>query len=491
MTTLINSEDGAPAQTPQPPADEARPATLSGHLGTLEIVFTVLAYNAPLTVVSGMGLMMTFGNRLGSPVTYVVAGMLILLFSVGFVAMSKHVPNAGAFYAYISSGLGRPLGFGSALMAMLAYGFMMIGMYLYAGIVYASLVKHFFNASPLDWWGYSLILLAIVAVFGYLRVTFSARVLTLALVLEVLIVFGWEIAVGATKGVAALSPEWLTPTAMTSGSVAIAMLFGVTCFAGFEATAVFREEAREPEVTIPRATYCAILFLIVLFSSASYFLICAYGPKAVMARATADASSLALNAIGLFLGKAGLQAVNALLCSSVFACLLALHNILARYLYCLGLDGTFPRALAAVHARHGSPHRASMMVTIVMTVVLAGVIKTGPPPFSTYGVLTGVGGYCLLMLLVLTSLSVLLFFARNVQGANFWKTKLAPLLSFVLLAIVGWLATTNMDLLTGNVRVAEILIAFVFGTLMIGALHAWRLKRTKPKVYAAIGRQVI
>ncbi|MCR4471680.1 MULTISPECIES: APC family permease, partial [unclassified Burkholderia] len=254
METLSNSANGmAGSSEPGGMADGARPVTLSGHLGTFDIVFTVLAYNAPLTVVTGfIGLMLSMGNGLGAPATFLITGSLMLLFSVGFTTMSKHVRNAGAFYAYITAGLGRPIGFGAALMAMLAYGFMMVGIYLYAGVAYTSLFKHLFNSSPLVWWGYSLILLGIVAVFGYLRITFSAKVLTLALICEVVLVFVWEIAVALTKGLHGISPVWLTPSAVTSGSIGLGLLFGVTSFAGFEATAVFREEARSPEVTVPR-----------------------------------------------------------------------------------------------------------------------------------------------------------------------------------------------------------------------------------------------
>jgi amino acid transporter len=493
METLTNGANGMAASSDgEGMTDGARPVTLSGHLGTFDIVFTVLAYNAPLTVVTGFfGLILSMGNGLGAPVTFLSAGSLMLLFSVGFTTMSKHVRNAGAFYAYITAGLGRPIGFGAALMAMLAYGFMMVGIYLYAGVAYTSLFKHLFNSSPLVWWGYSLILLAIVAVFGYLRITFSAKVLTLALICEVVLVFVWEIAVALIKGPHGISPVWLTPSAATSGSIGLGLLFAVTSFAGFEATAVFREEARNPEVTVPRATYAAVIVLAVLFASGSYFLICGYGPAAAIAKANADPSTVALDSIAMYLGKAGLEAVNTLLCSSIFACLLALHNILSRYIYCLGIDGTAPRACAAVHARHGSPYRASMMVSVLMVAIMGFEIKRGVEPYAEYGALTGVGGYVLLMLLILTSLSVLMFFVRKPSGANVLKTKVAPFVSFVLLSVVGYLATVNMNVLTGDMKTAETLLAFIFGTLIVGCLYARRLKTTKPEVYAAIGRQKI
>jgi amino acid transporter len=479
------------AESSQATANQA-PSMLSGRLGTMDIVFTVLAYNAPLTVVTGfLGLITSLGNGLGAPFTFLLAGSLMLVFAVGFAEMSKHVPNAGAFYAYITAGLGRAIGLGSALMAMAAYGFLMMGMYLYSGVAYSGLISSHFGASPVPWWAYSLFLLTLVAVLGHLKITFSAKILSVALACEVLLVICWELAVVATKGPGALSPSWVTPGAITSGSLGVALLLCVTSFAGFEATAVFREEASDPHKTIPRAAYGAILLLTVLFSSASYILICAYGPTEIISRAAADPSTVAIESIAHYLGWFGGEAVAVLLCTSVFACLLALHNILARYIYCLGVDGTFPRSWAGIHARHGSPYRASVIVTIVMLLAVVAIAGAGAEPYAGYGALTGVGGYALLLLLILTSLAVIAFFLRRGDRSKPWKTLIAPLASFSLLSVVGFLATRHMSLLTGNVKIATILISVVGATLVVGSLYAVRLKKTKPDVYRAIGRQKI
>ena len=45
---------------------------------------------------------------------WAIAGVILLFFSVGYSAMSRHITNAGAFYAYIANGLGRPVGIGGA-----------------------------------------------------------------------------------------------------------------------------------------------------------------------------------------------------------------------------------------------------------------------------------------------------------------------------------------------------------------------------------------
>ncbi|MBN3778663.1 hypothetical protein G3O06_14035 [Burkholderia sp. Ac-20345] len=80
-------------------------------LGWLNIVFLVIATNGPLTaLVGGAPLAIGMGNGAGAAGTYVVVGLLYLVFSVGFCAMSRYVKNAGAFYAYIAQGMGRPWG---------------------------------------------------------------------------------------------------------------------------------------------------------------------------------------------------------------------------------------------------------------------------------------------------------------------------------------------------------------------------------------------
>jgi amino acid transporter len=50
---------------------------------------------------------------------FVAVALVLAVFAVGYVAMARHITNAGALYAYISRGLRRPAGVGAAL-ALLA-----------------------------------------------------------------------------------------------------------------------------------------------------------------------------------------------------------------------------------------------------------------------------------------------------------------------------------------------------------------------------------
>lgn len=472
--------------------DAEKKPILNGRLGTWEIVFTVLAYNAPLTVVTGyIPLIVSSGNGIGTPLTFLFSGLLIMLFAIGFTTMSKHSPNPGAFYAYIAVGLGRPLGLGSAFMAIMAYFFLLISIYCYSGVVYSSFFKNMFNVAPLPWWGWSFSLMALVAVFGYLRITLSARLLTLALLLEIVLVFLWEGAIILTKGASGVATEWFSISSFGSGSVGVAVLLGVSSFAGFEATAVFREEAKDPEKTIPRATYLSVAILALVFCTAAVFFITGFGVDSVVSLTSADPSNATLHSIQQYLGKVGADAVNVLLCSSVFACLLALHNIISRYLYSLGVDGVFPESISAVHPKHHSPYRASIAVTMGAVSVLGVCAFMNIDPFKGYGGLGGVGGYALMLLQVLTSISVVFYFLKVKHEYSRWRTLVAPLLASIALSCTAWLATTNMEFLTGDASLAYALMALAFSLLFSGVGYAGYLKVMDNQVYLKIGRQKV
>src|SRR5215475_7804673 len=101
------------AQVPPPlttsdvqPSGDDGPRTLQGRIGTIELMLTVLAFSAPLTVVAAFAVFVLTYNR-SAPIAFAVAIVLLLLFSVGYTTMTRYLPNPGAFYAYITAGLGR------------------------------------------------------------------------------------------------------------------------------------------------------------------------------------------------------------------------------------------------------------------------------------------------------------------------------------------------------------------------------------------------
>ena len=123
---------------------EVEKQKLKGSLGVTPIVMMVVATAAPLTVmVANTPLMVSMGNGIAAPVDAFIATVIMFLFTVGFVAMSKYITNAGAFYAFIQKGLGRSIGLGSATLAVVSYALILVALQGYIGYTTASAVNGF------------------------------------------------------------------------------------------------------------------------------------------------------------------------------------------------------------------------------------------------------------------------------------------------------------------------------------------------------------
>ena len=459
--------------TSTPTADGER---LHGKLGPIGVVFMVVAAAAPLTVIGGnMPLGMGLGNGAGAPVGFLIAALVLLLFSIGFVAMTPYVPEAGAFFSYVTVGLGHRLGRGVAVVALIAYTAIQVGIYGYIGWAIDDTVR-FYGGPEIVWPVYSFATLAIVALLGYRHIDLSAKVLGVALVAEIGIVILLDLVIVANPGPGGLTAASFTPGVFTDGVLGIAVLFALTGFIGFEATAVFRDEARDPQRTIPRATYAAVLIIGGFYALTCWAFVIAIGPEQVaeVARRTLDGeANMLLDTTDDNLGRLGRDIVNVLLLTSLFACVLSFHNVIARYQFALARKGLLPGRLALVHARHGSPALSSVVQTVTAAVIVAILAILGIDPLvGVFGSMAGVATVGMVLLMLTTSVAVLAFFVRHPEHVRgrMWQTRIAPVLAVVGLLASLWLVLTNFTLVTGgSAALSTVLAAIPFVGLLVGA----------------------
>ncbi|WP_408898481.1 APC family permease [Nocardioides sp. R1-1] len=466
----------------------APPRHLTGRLGPVAIAFMVVAAAAPLTVIGGnMPLAMGLGNGAGAPVGFVVASVVMLLFSVGFIAMTPHVPEAGAFFAYVTRGLGRRPGTGIAAVALIAYTAIQVGIYGYIGWAIDDTVRHY-GGPGAPWYLYAFAVLLVVAVLGYRHIDLSARVLGVALVLEIGVVLLLDLVVlGHDPGPSAVSMTSFAPATFLAGSLGVAVLFALTGFIGFEATAVFRDEARDPQRTIPRATYAAVLIIGGFYALTTWVFVVAVGPDQVsaVAQRTLDGEgNMLLDVTGEALGSAGRDVVNVLLLSSLFACVLSFHNVIARYQFVLGGRGLLPARLATVHDRHRSPSASSLVQSLTAALIVGVLALAGVDPLvGVFGSMAGVATVGMVILMLTTSLAVLAFFARHpgLRRGRTWQTRVAPALASVGLVASGWLVLSNFTLVTGgSAALSAVLATIPVAGLVLGYLAGGRRPSALP-----------
>ncbi|MBL8584808.1 MAG: APC family permease, partial [Rhizobiaceae bacterium] len=300
-------------------------------LGLIAVTFMVISAAAPLTGVAGaMPIAFLLGNGSGIPGTFVFVTLLMLAFSAGYVAMSRHVTNAGAFYAYAARGLGGRAGGAVALVALVSYNAMQFGLIgLLGGIAGGIFGEMGIN---LPWWGWSLIAIALVGILGYRQVDLSAKVLVFIVALEYLVVLIVDFAIIGSGGAGGLALNIFDTSAIFSGSLTVAVLFCLGSFIGFEATTIYAEEAREPQKTIPRATYLSVLMIGVFYVFTTWLMIVGVGADNLMPtlQGLPDPSLFFFDLAGRYVGGPIPMIAGLLLVSSLFAALSAFHNYIAR-----------------------------------------------------------------------------------------------------------------------------------------------------------------
>jgi amino acid transporter len=477
-------------------------------LGVPDLVFFIVAASAPLTAVAG-GQAATYlvtGNK-GIPFLFIPLALILGIFAVGYAAMSHHVADAGAFYTYVTRGLGRIPGVGTAFAALVSYNAMQIGIYGLFGVATASFMSDKIGIT-LDWYWWCLIGGAVIAALGVLQIDLNARVLGVFLLLEVLVVALFDFAILADPGPQGLTGVGFSPGAATDSALGAALVFSVASFVGFESAAIYSEECKDPKRTVARATFIAVALIGAFYALSSWFLANSIGPDTIVdpdallkggfATAGAPDPTTVLfiagsDRLGAFWG----DCASLLFCTSLFAALLSFHNAVARYFFALGRERVFPAAFGRVSPRTGAPVVGSVSQSIIALVVVGAFAIAGADPvLKLFTWLTNLGALGVLLLMTVTSFAVLAFFrARPDREAGPLRTFAAPLVAGILLLVVLVLGVTNFNVLITSSTdaptdtMAIVLPLLVFGAAVLGMIVAAVIRSRDPERYAAIGER--
>ena len=459
---------------------------ISGHMGPFELAFFVIAAAGPLLVVAGFAPLAFMIGGIGAPGAQLVASIVLLLFAVGLTRMALRIKNAGAFYSYIGQGLGRPLGAGAATLALGAYSVIAIGQLGAVG-AFALLPMNDLFGIDLPWWVYSFIALAIVAFLGHRQISLSAKVLGVALLTEAGILLILAVPVLLQGGAEGFDLAPFEPSAVFAGGgtgAMFAIVFGA--FIGFESTAIYSEEARDPERTVPRAVYLAVGFLGIFYTFMAWVVYVAFGKSQIVVAATEDPVGLVFTAMDQYVGSGAVTVMEVLLVTSAFASTLAFHNTASRYMFTLSRERMLPTALAKVHPKHHSPFAASgLQVTLAAVALVLFVLAGADPYLQVFLLMVAPGVLTVIVLQALCSLAIVTYFRRTPgHGHSVWSTTVAPLLSLAGLAVASWLIIDNFDLLSGRTDwVNWLLLGTLPVAFAVGLLRALWLRRTAPQHY--------
>ncbi|PYI69663.1 amino acid permease [Arthrobacter livingstonensis] len=465
-------------------------------LGVPALVFMIIAASAPLTVVAG-GIPSNFAvtGNVGIPLSFIVLGVCLALFAVGYAAMSAHIRNAGAFYAYIAQGIGRATGVGAAWVALISYNAMQIGIYGLFGFASASFVNAKFGLN-VPWWVTALVGFVIVGWLGINKVDLSAKIIGVLVGLEFVAVIVFDV-IAFTVSPEGVSGAGLAPSNLFTAGVGAALAFSMAAFMGFESAAIYSEEAKDPARSIARATYIAVGIISLFYAFSGWAMTIGTGPGQIIA----ESQKFGPDLLFVFLSGHGAVIVSdiaqVLFITSLLAALIAFHNAVARYVFSLGRESVLPRGFARVNARH-APVAGSLTQSVLALVMLAvfAIAGIGSPLGELYPVLTfftwltNTAAFGLVLLLVLISVAVIGYFRKHTAGYSLWTRVVAPALAALTLGTVFVLIVVNFNVLIGSdgfSPLSWILPALVVVPGIAGLFWGLRLKKHRPEIYRGIG----
>lgn len=471
--------------------DDASHTSLKPNsIGLAHIVFFVVAAAAPMTAVVGATPpAFAFGNGTGVPGSFILAGILYLLFSVGYTAMTRYINGAGGFYSYVSKGLGSSTGISGVLLALMGYFAIQLGIYALFAVFMSGTMASL--GLDLPWWVWALAAVVVVALFGQRNIEISGRILGACMIGELLILLLLDGAIVVHGGSAAegLSLSGFRPSEIFSPGLGVSMVFVLCAYIGFEATAIFGEEAKDPNRTIPRATYVAVILITLFYAVSTWAIIQYYGPSQLKDAAAADMEGFYFNAAEALLGHWSVVVMNVLLLTSLFAGLLSFHNTLNRYFFTLGHEGLMSRHMCKVHENHGSPHVAGVTQSALVALLIAAFAVGGADPYTVlFSWMSGLAILCIIAVQVLVSISAIRFFRTIDHGRSAFVVLVAPVLSLIGLIAAFVLISSNLSTLTGST--SPIVMSFPFiviGVALFGACFALWLRAAHPDRYARLG----
>ena len=503
-----------------------------GAIGLTAVLFMAVANAAPITAMSfNMPVGVGWGNGIGAPAGFLFATIVLSIFAIGFSAMAKHVTTAGAFYGFISQGLGQVWGMAAGLLATISYilfeGTLIGGFAFFASNTLSSMA-----GINVNWLILAIAGMILIWVLTYFDITVAAAVLGVTLVGEVLLLAAFGISVAFKGGPDGfMVSETIAPMAafanleagafgssVAAGTAALGIFFAFWSWIGFETTAAYGEESKDPKHVVPRATMIAVIGLGVFYTFVSWMAVVANGAKTsveVASGSTGNPVDLWLVPVAANLGSLAESTYRVLLVIGSFACAMAFHNAASRYVFALGRELPFTGIrdrLSSTHHQHQSPAVASSVVTginIVMVLLFATFSTawtsdpavegaTSDPNLLPYGVIytvpSLVGTAFILVVQVICSFAVVgYFWGKKKHKGNVLTTLVAPLAGAagMIYALVLLFAAVGSGFAAGyqsNSLMVKYLPYEIAGTLIFGLLYALWVKSKHPEIYEEIGR---
>ncbi len=351
-----------------------------------------------------------------TPFVYLACLVAILIAASGIVEMARELPSAGAFYTYVTHGLGRHAGFVTGGLMFVAYALLppaelgLIGSYLQTTLRTDLHVN-------VPWWLIGLVPAGLMIFLGFEGIRSSLRAALVLFAFEICVVVALAIFIVGHGGHEGLSLHPLSPTASSHGfnGLTTGFVFAALSFVGFEAATTLGDEAGRPRRMVPRAVLLSVAVVGLLYVFCVWAEVNGLG--AAQTRRLNGASTPWNDLAAAYASWMKWPVIVASV-SSMFAVMINSSNGIARILHTMAREGVLPRSLGAIDRKRATPARA-LFVTGAFAVVTALAVGAaagglGDPVggSNVYGYLGFLLTLGILPVYVLTNVAAACYFRR-------------------------------------------------------------------------------
>lgn len=351
-------------------------------------------------------------------VVWLVTGLMTLCGALCYAELAARFPEAGGSYVYLREAFGRPVAF--------LYGWMVLlvldpGLTAIFGVGLVSYIAYLVPLSPIAKPLVAILAVWLVAILNILGARIGTNVLKILTVLKIgtlflIIVYGFAGGLGNWQN---FQPFFAEPPSLF-GALAGGLVGAFFAFAGWWELSRFAGEIREPEKNLPRALIGGVIILTII-----YILTSAVFMYLVPVANVTNDQTFAAQAGEVLFGATGGKIFSLIVITSVLGTLVAYLMISPRVYYAMAQDGLFFEAVARIHPRFKTPHRATLIqAALASLLILLGNFEQ-------------ILSYFFFIVVFFIALSVAGLFRLRQKNSTTYKTPLYPLTPLVFLTLTA------------------------------------------------------
>jgi amino acid transporter len=328
-----------------------------------------------------------------------------------------------------------------------------------------------------------VIIVGAVVMVAYLGIKTSSSVDLVLVVGEVAVIAALAITILVSVGPAKYSAAVLSPASSPNGQltdITTAMIYGITAFAGFEASTALGEEARNTRRSVPASTIGVVIV------TGIFYLLVVHAEMFGVGRQGIPGFVRQGNPLGYLTSRywspSAVWVIELVVVLAGLGFVIATFNVAIRVLFAMGREQVLPGALARLSRRRTPIISIACVAAFALMLGLPLTYRYGGT--RTFGYIAGAGGLSVVLVYLAVNIAVIRAFRTEFREEfSLWRHLIVPATAAVLFLFPLW------GILHPRAhQLADLLHFTALGWLCVGVIVAVILRARRPSRFETLGK---